>query len=173
MVKIKNKQKYQKATFAMGCFWQPDYIFSKIRGVVETAVGYTGCNKECKNPTYEDVCSDTTGCAETIQIIFNPKQISYNKILDIFWTHHNPTTLNYQGPDYGTQYRSAIFYHNEKQKSLALKSKIKWEKLFIDKSKKIVTQIAPASEFYKAEDYHQKYLMKTGRVCHISEKVFK
>ena len=169
---MKDKE-FEKATFAMGCFWQPDYVFSKISGVVETVVGYTGCNPNCKNPAYEDVCSDETNCAEAIEITFDSKKISYEKPLDIFWTHHNPTTLNRQGPDFGSQYRSTIFYHNEKQKSFALKSKIKWEKRLIDKSKKIVTEIAKASEFYKAEDYHQKYLVKTGRVCHIPERVFK
>ncbi len=165
--------KTEKATFAMGCFWQPDYIFSKIPGIIKTAVGYTGCSKDCKNPNYEEVCSDETGCAEAIQIIFNPKKITYQELLDLFWTNHNPTTMNQQGPDIGTQYRSAIFYHNEKQRTLAIASKEKWEKLLKDKSRKIVTEIVKASAFYPAENYHQKYLEKTGRACHIPERVFK
>ena len=163
----------QKAAFAMGCFWQPDYIFSKVSGIIKIAVGYTGCNTNCKNPSYEDICSDATGCAEAIQISFNPKKIAYEELLDIFWTNHNPTTLNSQGPDFGAQYRSAIFYYSEKQKKSAFASKTKWEKRLIDKSKKIVTEIVSASEFYKAEEYHQKYLAKTGGVCHIPERVFR
>lgn len=157
----------------MGCFWQPDYIFSKIQGIIKTQVGYTGCNKEYNNPSYEEVCSSETGCAEAIEIIFDPDKISYDELLDLFWTNHNPTTMNRQGPDVGTQYRSAIYYHNERQKALILKSKKKWERRLIDKSMKIVTEIEPASTFYSAEDYHQKYLEKTGRSCHISRSVFK
>ncbi len=167
------KSKTQLATFAMGCFWQPDYIFAKVKGIVKTRVGYTGCDPKCKNPTYEQVCSDKTGCAEAIEITFNPKQISYNKLLDLFWKNHDPTQMNRQGPDIGNQYRSAIFYHNEEQKQVALKSKAKYQTKLIDKSKKIVTQIIPASEFYPAEEYHQNYLEKTGRVCHISTSPFK
>lgn len=160
----------QTAIFAMGCFWQPDYIFSKIEGVTSTKVGYTGCNTSAK-PTYEQVCSEKTGCAEAIEITFD-NLTSYEKLLDIFWTHHDPTTQNQQGPDFGTQYRSAIFYLNEEQKQQAIKSQQKWEKLLIDKSKTIVTEIVSATKFYEAEDYHQKYLTKTGRACHISKRVF-
>ncbi len=165
--------KTEKATFAMGCFWQPDYIFSKVHGVIKTIVGYTGCKKGCNNPSYEEVCSSGTGCAEAIEIIFDPKVISYDELLDIFWTNHDPTTLNRQGPDTGTQYRSAIYYHDENQKKAILKSKAKWEKKLINKDMKIVTEIEKASEFYPAEKYHQKYLEKTGRSCHISRSVFR
>ena len=165
--------KPEKARFAMGCFWQPDYIFSKMKGIVSTKVGYTGCKPECKNPTYEQVCSDTSGCAEAIQLEFNASIISYNQLLDIFWTHHDPTQMNKQGPDIGSQYRSAIFYHNHEQNIQALKSKEKYSKLLIDKKLKIVTEITKATTFYNAEDYHQKYLETTGRACHVPRNVFK
>ena len=164
--------KTQKTTFAMGCFWQPDYIFSKVEGVISVKVGYTGCDKDCENPSYEEVCSNKTGCAEAIEIEFNPEIITYNELLDLFWKNHDPTTLNRQGPDVGSQYRSAIFYHNEKQRKETLVSKEKWEKRLIDKNKKIATEFVKAGKFYSAEDYHQKYLEKTGRVCHISKSVF-
>lgn len=163
----------EKIVLAMGCFWQPDYIFSRIKGVTSTRVGYTGCKSSCKNPSYEDVCSETTGCAESIEITFNPKQITFEQILDIFWENHNPTELDRQGLDVGSQYRSAIFYHSDTQKEKVLASKLKWEKRLLDKTKKIVTQIAPASLFYEAESYHQKYLDKTGSSCHIPRKVFR
>lgn len=163
----------QVATFAMGCFWQPEYVFSKIKGILKTRVGYTGCNSTCTNPDYEEVCSGTTGCAEAIEITFDPGKITYEELLDIFWTHHDPTQMNRQGPDVGTQYRSAIFYHDEKQKKLALASQKKWEPNLIDATKKIVTEITQASTFYEAEEYHQQYLDKTGRACHIPRKVFK
>ena len=165
--------KTETATFARGCFWQPDYIFSKVSGIVNTKVGYTGCNKNCKNPTYEQVCSDSSGCAEAIQLEFNASIISYPQLLDIFWTHHDPTQMNKQGPDIGSQYRSAIFYHNEEQKTQALKSKEKNSKLLLDKKLKIVTEITQATTFYNAEDYHQKYLDKSGRACHVPRNVFR
>ena len=166
-------QNSEKAIFAMGCFWQPDYIFSKVKGVLKTRVGYTGCNSKYKDPTYEQVCSGTSECAEAIEITFDPKIITYNELLDLFWTNHDPTTLDRQGPDFGTQYRSAIFYLNDTQKKQIAVSMAKYESKLIDKGAKIVTQIAKASEFYAAEDYHQKYLEKTGRSCHISKRVFR
>jgi len=165
--------KTETATFAMGCFWQPDYIFSKVKGVIAVKVGYTGCNAGCVNPTYEEVCSDKTICAEAVEISFNPSIISYSELLDLFWINHDPTTINRQGFDIGVQYRSAIFYHNGKQKKEALASKAKWEKKLIDKSKEIATEITPSNKFYSAEDYHQKYLAKTGRACHIAKQVFR
>lgn len=165
--------KTQKAIFAMGCFWQPDYIFSKLKGIVSTRVGYTGCNDRFANPTYEQVCSGLTECAEAIEITFDPKLIIYEELLDTFWTHHDPTTVNRQGPDVGTQYRSAIFYLNDNQKKLALASKKKWTPKLIDKTAKIVTEITEATDFHEAERYHQKYLDNTGRSCHISRRVFK
>ena len=156
--------KTETATFAAGCFWGVEEAFRKTKGVINTMVGYTG--GKMKNPTYEGVCSDETGHAEAVQIEFYPKKVSYEKLLDIFWQNHDPTQLNRQGPDVGSQYRSAIFYHTEKQKKAALKSKE-----ILDKSGKysrpIATQILPAADFYKAEEYHQRYLEKKGlNVCH-------
>jgi len=165
--------KTEQAIFAMGCFWQPDYIFSRVSGVIKTRVGYTGCNNRFPNPTYEQVCSAETGCAEAIEITFDPKIINYDELLDIFWTNHDPTTMDRQGPDVGTQYRSAIFYLDDKQKKCALASKKKWNPKLLDKNAKIVTQIVEATEFHEAERYHQKYLDNTGRSCHISKRAFK
>lgn len=170
---MKEHSSHEKATFAMGCFWQPDYIFSKTLGVISTKVGYAGCNPSVKNPTYEQVCSVDTGCAEAIEIVFDPKKITYLKLLDIFWTRHDPTQNDGQGPDIGPHYRSAIFYHTEKQLKEILASRALWEKRLIEKNKPIVTELSPAGTFYKAEDYHQKYLDKTGRSCHLSRNVFK
>ncbi|MDH7507612.1 MAG: peptide-methionine (S)-S-oxide reductase MsrA [Candidatus Thermoplasmatota archaeon] len=149
----------EKATFGAGCFWGVEEAFRKIKGVKKTTVGYMGGS--FKNPTYEDVCTDKTGHAEVVQIEYDPKEISYEKLLEIFWSIHNPTQLNRQGPDYGTQYRSIIFYHNEKQKKLAELSKNK----IIESnkySKPVFTEIKKASEFYIAEEYHQHYLQKKG-----------
>lgn len=160
-----------RATFAMGCFWQPDYLFSKLKGIRARRVGYTGCHVDCKNPTYEKVCSGTSGCAEAIEIEFDPARISYDELLDFFWTHHDPTQHNQQGPDVGSQYRSALFYHSEEQKKQAEASKKQWGKKLMH-PQKIVTEIVPATTFYPAEDYHQSYLAKTGRSCHISRSPF-
>ena len=148
-----------KATFGAGCFWHVEDLLSKTKGVTSTAVGYIG--GELENPTYEQVCTDQTGHAEAVEVEFNPDEISYQELLDVFWKNHNPTTLNRQGPDVGNQYRSAIFYHDEKQKEIAQKSK---ESLDLSDSfnDPIVTQIVPAPKFYKAEDYHQKYFKKQG-----------
>lgn len=165
--------KQEVATFAMGCFWQPDYVFSKVKGIIKKRVGYTGCNKECKNPTYEEVCSRSTGCAEAIQLLFDSDVVSYDELLDIFWMNHDPTQLNKQGPDVGDQYRSAIFCHNAEQKRIARASKKKWELRLEDYSQKIVTEIVSSSAFYPAESYHQDYLANTGRACHISRSPFK
>jgi len=164
---------HEIATFAMGCFWQPDYVFSKITGVMKVVVGYTGCKAGCANPRYDDVCSGKSGCAEAVEITFDSNKITYDALLDVFWTHHDPTQMNRQGPDEGTQYRSAIFYHSEEQKKQALASVAKWKKQLIDPSLKIVTEITKAGAFYPAEQYHQQYLMKTGRVCHLSRRVFR
>ena len=147
----------EKATFAAGCFWHVEEAFRKLKGVTKTTVGYEGGNMN--NPCYEDVCSGETNHAEVVQIEFDPKQISYGQLLETFWSIHDPTTINRQGLDVGTQYRSAIFYHNEKQKQIAEKSKQEQEKKI---GKKIVTQIVEAKTFYRAEDYHQKYLMNRG-----------
>ena len=158
-------QHLELATFGAGCFWGVEETFLRVPGVVETAVGYLGGTLE--NPTYEDVCSGTTGHAEVVQVTFDPSKVSYEKLLDTFWDNHDPTTKNRQGPDVGDQYRSAIFYHSPEQQKAAEESK-----KAIAKSarfrKEIVTEITPASAFYKAEDYHQQYLRKRGLdSCHI------
>ncbi len=157
--------KTEKATFAAGCFWGVEEDFRKLDGVVSTSVGYSG--GKMGKPTYEDVCTGRTGHAEAVEIEFDPKKISYAALLDIFWSNHNPTTKGRQGPDVGTQYRSAIFFHGKKQMEEAKES---MERLV--KSGKwrapIVTEIVPAGKFWKAEEYHQKYLMKQGKEsCHI------
>ena len=152
--------KTEKATFGAGCFWGVEETFRKLKGVVSTAVGYAGGAKE--NPTYEDVCTDETGHAEVVEIEFDPLQLKYEELLDVFWSNHNPTTLNRQGPDVGTQYRSVIFYHSPEQKMAADASREK-----IDKSGRfrlpVVTQVEPAPRFWRAEDYHQRYLEKRGQ----------
>ena len=148
-----------KATFAAGCFWHVEEIFSKTNGVTSTAVGYTGGNKD--NPTYEDVCSDSTGHAEAVDIDFDPELVSYQELLKIFFENHNPTTVNRQGPDIGTQYRSGIFFHDEEQERIALDIIQKLNSLAKEKfGSEIVTKVLPASKFFRAEEYHQKYFQK-------------
>jgi peptide-methionine (S)-S-oxide reductase len=148
-----------KATFGAGCFWHVEDLFQKTKGVTSTKAGYTGGN--LTNPTYEEVCTDKTGHAEAVEVEYDPNEISYDELLEIFWNNHDPTSLNRQGPDVGIQYRSSIFFHDESQKQTAQKSK---EKLDSSGkfSKSIVTEIVPSPEFYKAEDYHQKYFQKHG-----------
>lgn len=153
-----NENSLEIATFAAGCFWGVEDAFMKVRGVKSTRVGYTGGN--LTNPTYEDVCTDRTGHAEAIQLKYDPKEISYKELLELFWSLHNPTTINRQGPDIGTQYRSSVFFHTPEQEKIA--KRVKQE---LDGSKfqnKIVTEIVPASIFYPAEEYHQKYYQKIG-----------
>jgi peptide-methionine (S)-S-oxide reductase len=148
-----------KATFGAGCFWHVEDLLNKTKGVKSTTVGYIG--GQLTNPTYEEVCTDTTGHAEAVEVEYDPDEISFEELLDVFWSNHNPTTLNQQGPDVGIQYRSAIFYHDEKQKEIAEKSKQELEKS--DKfDNPIITEIVPAPTFYKAEEYHQKYFKKHG-----------
>ena len=154
------EEKYETASFAAGCFWGVEAAFRELKGVKSTMVGYMGGHTE--NPTYGDVCSGTTGHAETVQVIFDPSKISYEKLLETFWNKHDPTTKNRQGPDVGTQYRSIIFYHTEKQKNLSVASKKKLEVSGKYKDP-IITEIIPAPAFYPAEDYHQQYLEKRGR----------
>ncbi|WP_048190577.1 peptide-methionine (S)-S-oxide reductase MsrA [Methanobacterium sp. SMA-27] len=154
------EEKYEKASFAAGCFWGVEATFRDLKGVVSTSVGYMGGSTE--DPTYGDVCSGSTGHAETVQIIYDPTKISYEKLLETFWNKHDPTTKNRQGPDVGSQYRSIIFYHNEEQKNLAIESKKKLEESG-KYNQPIVTEIIPAPKFYPAEDYHQQYLEKRGR----------
>lgn len=148
-----------KATFGAGCFWCVEDVFRRTKGVINTTVGYSG--GWMKNPTYEDVCTDTTGHAEVVQIEYDPKLISYEELLDVFWGSHDPTQLNRQGPDVGAQYRSVIFCHDEQQEKIAKESKEKLEKSGRFK-KPIVTQIQQAKEFFKAEEYHQQYYAKCG-----------
>jgi len=149
--------KLETATVSAGCFWGTEEFFRKVPGVVETQVGYTGGTM--KDPKYEDVSSGKTGHAESLELKFDPKKVSYEQILTLFFKMHDPTTLNQQGNDAGTQYRSAIFYHGKEQKEVAEKLKAKIEKSNAWKAP-ITTQIAPAGAFYPAEDYHQKYLVK-------------
>lgn len=154
-----------KATFAAGCFWGVEATFRQLPGVSSTRVGYTGGSLE--NPTYKDVCTDTTGHAEAVEVEYDPAKLSYDKLLEVFWENHDPTQLNRQGPDFGKQYRSAIFFHDAEQEAAAKASKEALEKSR-HYSKPIMTQIVPAVKFYEAEDYHQQYLEKRGLAsCHI------
>lgn len=153
------------ATFAAGCFWGVQAEFDKMKGVAQTTVGYTGGKTD--KPTYRDVCSDATGHAEAVQVVYDPAVVTYEQLLDKFWSMHDPTTLNRQGPDHGSQYRSAIFYHSPEQQAAATASKEK-----LDKARRfprpIVTEIVLAVTFWPAEEYHQKYFKKHGGgSCHI------
>lgn len=155
----------EKATFGAGCFWGVEVEFGRIPGVVETAVGYEGGKTE--RPTYKDVCTDRTGHAEVVELSFDPATVAYEKLVETFFNLHDPTQLNRQGPDWGTQYRSAIFFHSPEQEATAKKviERLTAEQKF---RKPIVTQVVPAQTFWKAEEYHQKYLDKRGAVsCHI------
>ena len=157
--------KTEKATFAAGCFWGVESAFRQAPGVIDTQVGYTG--GKTANPTYKEVCTDATGHAEAIEITFDPAKVSYEKLLELFWRMHDPTSVNRQGPDVGTQYRSAVFYHSPEQKAAAEASKAA-----LDNSGKykapVATQILPAGPFYRAEEYHQRYFEKNGGpACHI------
>ncbi len=149
----------EKAMFGAGCFWGVEMTFRNTKGVTAATVGYAGGTKE--NPTYEDVCRAETGHAEVVEVEFDPSVVSYEKLLDVFWANHDPTTLNRQGPDVGTQYRSAIFYYSPEQKTTAEKSKAAQDQSGRFR-RPIVTQIEPAPKFYRAEEYHQRYLEKRG-----------
>ena len=150
-----------KATFAAGCFWHVEEIFRKTSGVKSTQVGYS--DGVTKNPTYEDVCTDTTGHAEAVEVDYDPQEVSYEELLKIFWNNHNPTTLNRQGPDVGKQYRSAVFFHTSEQKKAAIEMKEKLNPIAREKFQSdIVTEIKPASDFYRAEEYHQQYFAKSS-----------
>jgi len=156
-----------KATFAAGCFWGVEDAFRQVKGVTSTTVGYIGGTT--KNPTYKEVCTDRTGHAEAVEVEFDPNQISYRELLALFFQSHDPTTLNRQGPDFGTQYRSAIFFHDAEQEKEAREAKAALEKAGVFK-RPIVTQIVAAPEFYRAEDYHQQYFEKQGiRSCHLPQ----
>jgi peptide-methionine (S)-S-oxide reductase len=149
----------EKATFAAGCFWGVEAAFRQVEGVKSTRVGYTGGS--WPNPTYKQVCTDRTGHAEAVEVTFDPERVAYEQLLDVFWANHDPTTRNRQGPDVGSQYRSAVFWHDERQKTAATASKEALERSRTYK-RPIVTEIVPAAEFYEAEDYHQQYLEKRG-----------
>ena len=152
------------ATFGAGCFWGVEAAFQRVPGVIETAVGYSGGHTE--SPSYQDVCTDETGHAEVVQVTFDPAKVSFEQLLQAFWSMHDPTQLNRQGPDVGTQYRTAIFFHSPEQAAVAKKSREALEasgKL----KRPIATEITPAGKFYRAEEYHQKYLQKRGAAsCH-------
>jgi peptide-methionine (S)-S-oxide reductase len=155
----------EKATFGAGCFWGVEAAFRELPGVIDAVSGYEGGTME--NPTYQDVCTDETGHAEVVEVTFDPTLTSYDKLLDAFWNLHDPTTLNRQGPDVGTQYRSVIFYHSPEQQAIAKASKQKLEASGRFR-RPIVTQIIPAQTFNRAEEYHQRYLEKRGvKSCHI------
>lgn len=153
----------ETAVFAAGCFWGVEAAFRQLPGVLEVTSGYTGGHTVA--PSYQDVCSGRTGHAEAVEVIYDPQQISYDALLDAFWKIHDPTTPNRQGPDVGTQYRSAIFTHGAEQQRLAEASR---EREQANQSKPIVTEIAPAGDFYPAEDYHQRYFERNGVACHIA-----
>ncbi len=154
----------EKATFAAGCFWCIEEAFRQVKGVVATAVGFSGGRFE--RPTYEQVCTLDTGHAEAVRVIFDPKLVSYETLLEVFWKIHDPTTKDKQGPDIGKQYRSVIFYHSEEQKVAALASKEKLEKSGTFRNP-IVTEIVPVAEFYMAEQYHQQYYEKKGFLLNV------
>jgi peptide-methionine (S)-S-oxide reductase len=149
----------EKATFAAGCFWGVEAAFRQVPGVLDAAVGYSGGG--FPNPTYEDVCTGRTGHAESVQVEFDPARVSYDQLLDVFWENHDPTTVNRQGPDVGTQYRSVIFVEGPEQEKAAKESKERLEKSGRFR-RPIVTEIEPAQPFWRAEDYHQRYLEKRG-----------
>ena len=155
----------EKATFGAGCFWGVEAAFRQIKGVVSTSVGYSGGSYE--DPTYRDVCSGRTGHAEVVEVVYDPSKVPYGDLLKGFWENHNPTTLNRQGPDIGSQYRSAIFFHTPEQEAAARAAKEALETSG-RYSRPVVTEITPASKFYPAEEYHQQYLEKRGlSTCHI------
>jgi peptide-methionine (S)-S-oxide reductase len=154
-----------KATFGAGCFWGVQAAFDRIKGVTSTAVGYMGGTLD--KPTYRDVCGHRTGHAEVVEVTFDPQVVSYSQLLEVFWSVHDPTTLNRQGPDVGDQYRSVIFYHSDQQRAEAEASKAEQDRSGRFR-RPVVTQIVPAATFWRAEEYHQKYLEKNGRAsCHI------
>jgi peptide-methionine (S)-S-oxide reductase len=163
---LKWRKSMEKATFGAGCFWGVEVAFANIPGVTATAVGYEGGKTE--RPSYKDVCTDATGHAEVVEIEFDPERVSYDQILDAFFGLHDPTQLNRQGPDWGTQYRSAIFYHSEAQKTAAEAKIAELNASGNFAPKKIATKVEPAQTFWRAEEYHQRYLEKRGLAsCHI------
>jgi peptide-methionine (S)-S-oxide reductase len=157
--------KQEKATFGAGCFWGVEVAFRQVAGVTDAVAGYLGGT--LANPTYEDVCTGRTGHAEVVEVTYDSDRVSYDDLLNVFWSSHDPTTMNRQGPDVGTQYRSAIFYHDEAQRRAAEASKEAWNKSGRF-PRPVVTEITPTSTFYRAEEYHQRYLEKRGLAsCHV------
>jgi len=157
--------KTEKATFGAGCFWGVEAVFQRIEGVVDTSVGYMGGSTT--NPSYRDVCTDTTGHAEVVEVIYDPSLVTYDTLLDVFWKNHDPTTLNRQGPDIGTQYRSVIFFNTPEQETTALASRKNLEQSRVYE-RPVVTEIQPVSTYFRAEEYHQQYLEKCGLShCHV------
>ena len=152
----------EKATFGAGCFWGAEATFRAVPGVVDATVGYSG--GKTQNPTYREVCSDQTGHAEVVEVEYDLAVVTYDQLLNVFWDNHDPTTLNRQGPDYGSQYRSAIFFHTPEQEATARASKEARDRSG-KHSRPIVTEITPASTFYRAEEFHQQYLARSGEVC--------
>jgi peptide-methionine (S)-S-oxide reductase len=150
----------EKATIGAGCFWGVEELFRNVKGVKSATSGYAGGTTE--NPSYEQVCSHTTGHAEVVQVEFDPDEVTYDQLLDVFWSNHDPTTLNRQGPDVGSQYRSVVFYHSPEQKAATEAKKAELDRAGRFR-RPIVTQIEPAPTFYRAEEYHQQYLRKHGR----------
>ncbi len=146
----------QKATFGAGCFWKPEYVFRQVEGVVSTSVGYMG--GDVANPSYEQVCTGRTGHAEVVQVEYDPERISYEELLDVFWQSHDPSQLNRQGPDFGTQYRSAVFARGTAQQETAEASRAK-----LSNADAVVTEIVQAGDYWPAEDYHQQYFEKSHR----------
>jgi peptide-methionine (S)-S-oxide reductase len=162
MTTMKTTKATETATFAAGCFWGVEAAFSQIPGVIDVVSGYTGGHTE--NPTYHQVCTDKTGHAEAVEVTYDPSAVSYDRLLDVFWKIHDPTQANRQGPDIGTQYRSAIFTHSAEQATVAQKSREALQKAL---ARPIATQIEPAKAFYRAEDYHQRYYERHGVSCQV------
>ena len=154
--------KQETATFAAGCFWGVEMTFRQVPGVLDAIVGYTGGHTQ--NPTYREVCSDTTGHAEAIEVTYDPAQVTYERLLELFWQMHDPTQVNRQGPDIGTQYRSAIFTHSDEQARIARASRDHAQASF---GRPIATEIVPAAQFYRAEEYHQRYFESHNVTCHV------
>jgi len=154
-----------RATFGAGCFWGVEVTFRQVPGVLDAVAGYAGGT--LANPSYQDVCTGRTGHAEVVEVTYDPARVSYDDLLDVFFTRHDPTTLNRQGPDHGTQYRSAVFYHDDEQRRTAEAARERWNRSG-RWQRPIVTEITPASTFYRAEEYHQRYLEKRGLAsCHL------
>ncbi|GHA67042.1 peptide-methionine (S)-S-oxide reductase MsrA [Pontibacter akesuensis] len=160
MMESEKKHKTEKATFGAGCFWGIEVTFRNVEGVLDTTVGYMGGHQP--DPTYQDVCTGRTGHAEVVQVVYDPAKLNYDQLLQVFWRAHDPTQLNRQGTDVGSQYRSVIFFHSDEQRVMAETTKENWQQSPEFSRREIVTKISPADTFYPAEEYHQQYLVKRG-----------